>query len=364
MLQNYKQACNDQADPKEVDIHKAEVNKVDIHKVGINKTDSHKKSPLISVAPMMDYTDRHDRYFLRLISPNILLYTEMITAHALMHGDVEYLLGYDEREHPLALQLGGSDPVLLAKSASLGQEFGYDEINLNVGCPSPRVSKGRFGACLMLEPQLVAECVATMQSQVKIPITVKCRIGVDTQDDYESLIQFISIIEQAGCETFIIHARKAWLKGLSPKQNREIPPLKYEMVHQVKKDFPHLNIILNGGIKTVAEIDRQLPHVDGVMIGRAAYANPYLLAEIQQHYFSAMDTTSRVEVVNNFIPYVQEQMQNGVKLNAMVRHILGLFQGQRGAANWRRYLSQNAHVEGADVSVIKQALALVMTNAE
>lgn len=308
---------------------------------------------------MMDYTDRHDRYFLRLISPDVLLYTEMITAHALAHGDVDYLLSFDAAEHPVALQLGGSDPGLLAKGAKLGEDFGYDEINLNVGCPSPRVSKGRFGACLMLEPALVADCIAAMRARVKIPVTVKCRIGVDDRDNYENLFHFVKLISETGTDTFIIHARKAWLQGLSPKQNREIPPLKYEIVHQIKKDFPHLNIILNGGIKTVADMDVQMPYVDGIMIGRAAYSNPYLLAEIQNKYLSNHKILSRHEIVEQFIPYISEQIGKGVRLHAMTRHILGLFQGQRGAADWRRYLSQNACKSDAGVDVVKQALVLI-----
>lgn len=316
---------------------------------------------LISVAPMMDYTDRHDRYFLRLVAPDILLYTEMITAHALAHGDVNYLLGFDALEHPVALQLGGSDTVMLAQGAKLGEDFGYDEINLNVGCPSSRVSAGRFGACLMHEPQLVADCIAAMQAKVKIPVTVKCRIGVDQHDNYEYLHQFIAMVASAGCRTFIIHARKAWLQGLSPKQNREIPPLHYDVVHQIKKDFPNLTIVLNGGIKTVADIDAQLPHVDGIMIGRAAYSNPYLLSEIQCKYFSNVSKT-RDEIIHDFIPYVSEQIKKGVRLNSITRHILGLFQGQRGSAMWRRYLSQHAHKQDADVGVIREALELVVNN--
>jgi tRNA-dihydrouridine synthase A len=316
--------------------------------------------PLISVAPMMDYTDRHDRYFLRLIAPDILLYTEMITAHALMHGDVDYLLSFDSLEHPLALQLGGSDPALLAHGAKLGESFGYDEINLNVGCPSPRVSKGRFGACLMLEPQLVAECIAAMRAKVNIPVTVKCRIGVDAEDSYESLHRFVELIASTGCSTFIIHARKAWLQGLSPKQNREIPPLRYDVVRQIKQDFPQLTIILNGGIKTIADVDAELPHVDGIMIGRAAYSNPYFLSEIQQKYLADKNIKTRSEIIQQFIPYVREQICNGIKLNSMTRHILGLFQGQRGAAIWRRYLSQHACKQDADVGVIEDALKLVV----
>lgn len=316
-------------------------------------------SALISVAPMMDYTDRHDRYFLRLIAPDVLLYTEMITAQALHHGDVKKILAYDDAEHPLALQLGGSDPLLLAQAAKWGEEFAYDEINLNVGCPSPRVSSGRFGACLMNESKLVADCVSAMQSQVKLPVTVKCRIGVDANDSYEYLAQFITEIASSGCKTFIIHARKAWLKGLSPKQNREIPPLKYDIVRKIKNDFPTLNIIINGGIKTVAEVADHLTFVDGVMIGRAAYNNPYLLAEIQRKYYPNKKILLRNEIVQQLIPYVEKQLQNNVKLHAISRHLLGLFQGQRGAAHWRRYLSEYACQKGAGVQVLEQALKLV-----
>jgi tRNA-dihydrouridine synthase A len=315
--------------------------------------------PLISVAPMMDCTDRHDRYFLRLISRDVLLYTEMITVHALIHGDKNRLLAYDALEHPVALQLGGSDPVMLSQCAKMGEEFGYDEINLNVGCPSPRVSSGRFGACLMLEPKLVAECIAAMHAAVQIPVTVKCRIGVDHQDEYESLYTFVQSVAAAGCKTFIIHARKAWLSGLSPKENRVIPPLRYEVVKQVKKDFPKLTIILNGGLKTLADIEAQLPYVDGVMIGRAAYANPYLLAEIQSKLLKNKEILSPIAVVEHFIPYVSNQLKNGVKLTSITRHILGMFQGQRGAAAWRRYLSQHAYKQAAGVEVIEHALTLL-----
>lgn len=313
----------------------------------------------IAVAPMMDYTDRHDRYFLRLIAPDVLLYTEMITSQALVYGHAEHLLTYHDSEHPIALQLGGSDPSLLAKAARLGAEYRYDEINLNVGCPSPRVSAGRFGACLMLEPSLVAECVAAMQAQVSIPVTVKCRIGVDDHDGYEHLYHFIKLVADAGCKTFIVHARKAWLSGLSPKENREIPPLQYEVVYQLKRDFPDLNIMINGGIKTLDEIDTHLSFVDGVMLGRAAYSNPFILSDIQSRYFIDNTLEQREEIVRRFIPYVSEQLNKGVRLNAMTRHILGLFQGQRGAAAWRRYLSQQAHQSGAGIEVIEQALALV-----
>jgi tRNA-dihydrouridine synthase A len=316
-------------------------------------------SPIISVAPMMDCTDRHDRYFLRLISADVELYSEMITTHALIHGDVDYLLGFDAAEKYVALQLGGSDPKALAHCAKLGEDFGYNEINLNVGCPSPRVSSGRFGACLMLEPELVADGVAAMQARVSIPVTVKCRIGVDEHDSYESLQYFIRLIAATGVKKFVIHARKAWLSGLSPKENREIPPLQYNTVKQVKQDFPELTIIINGGIKNIADIDAQLPHVDGVMIGRAAYSNPYLLAQIQQRYYANLTVATRHEVVQHLMPYVTSQLQNKVRLQSITRHILGLFQGQRGAAAWRRYISENAHKPNAGAEVIEQALTYV-----
>jgi tRNA-dihydrouridine synthase A len=315
---------------------------------------SHTK--IISVAPMMDYTDRHYRYFVRILAPDILLYTEMITAQALMHADIHYLLSYNEEEHPIALQLGGSDPVIMAKAAKLGEKYGYDEINLNVGCPSPRVSKGRFGACLMLEPELVAQCVSAMQDNVSVPVTVKTRIGVDNQDDYTSLQDFIGIISRAGCKTFIIHARKAWLSGLSPKQNRDVPPLRYDIVYQLKKDFPELTIILNGGIKTMEDIYRCLPHIDGVMIGREAYSNPYFLANIQASYFPNTFVDNRETVIQKFIPYVSAQLKKGIKLQTMTKPILGLFQGRRGAGKWRRYLSEHACKTNAGVEVIEQAL--------
>jgi tRNA-dihydrouridine synthase A len=309
---------------------------------------------------MMDWTDRHDRYFLRLISPNSLLYTEMVTTGALIHGDTRRFLAYDQAEHPVALQLGGSDPKALAVCAKMGADAGYDEINLNVGCPSDRVTSGRFGACLMLEPALVAECVAAMRAVVQVPVTVKCRIGVDDHDSYESLQHFIKTIAAAGCEVFIMHARKAWLSGLSPKQNREIPPLRYDVVRQIKQDFPTLTIILNGGIKTMADITENLPHVDGIMIGREAYQHPYFLAEIEQQLFSTpMHVNTRHRIIENLLPYVAEQLQGNVKLSNITRHILGLFQGEKGAKSWRRYLSQNAHKPGAGIEVLQDAMPLV-----
>jgi tRNA-dihydrouridine synthase A len=314
----------------------------------------------ISVAPMMDWTDRHDRYFLRLIAPDVLLYTEMITTGALIHGDYQRFLAFDALEHPLALQLGGSDPAALARCARMGEDFGYDEINLNVGCPSDRVKSGRFGACLMGEPQLVARCISEMVAQVKIPVTVKCRIGIDNQDSYEELQHFIHLVASAGCNVFIIHARKAWLNGLSPKQNREIPPLRYEVVHQIKQDFPQLTVVINGGIKTVEQMAEQLNVVDGVMIGREAYSNPYLLAAVQKQFYALdVDSHSREQVVEKLLPYIEDQLRNKVRLSSITRHIIGLFQGEKGGRRWRRYLSENAHKEGASASVVMDALAVI-----
>lgn len=314
---------------------------------------------LVSVAPMMDWTDRHDRYFLRLISPHVLLYTEMITTSALMHGDQKKLLQFHEKEHPIALQLGGSDPKELAISAKLGEEYGYDEVNLNVGCPSDRVKQGRFGACLMLEPHVVANGVSSMVDRVKIPVTVKCRIGVDDQDSYESLCHFIECVSKAGCSVFIIHARKAWLKGLSPKQNREIPPLQYDVVKKIKQDFPHLTIILNGGIRSFSEIQDHLKSVDGVMIGREAYSNPYFLAEIEEKLFKAPSVRSRKDVLISLMPYIEEELKNKTKLSSMTRHLLGLCHAQKGARLWRRFLSEEARKEGASSKIVRDSLSLI-----
>lgn len=315
----------------------------------------------ISIAPMMDWTDRHCRYFLRLIAPHVLLYTEMITTQALMHGDHQRLLTFDASEHPVALQLGGSDPVKLAYCAKLGEDFGYDEINLNVGCPSDRVKTGRFGACLMLEPILVGDCIAQMKNAVNVPVTVKCRIGVDQQDSYDELSHFIDTVHQAGCDVFIIHARKAWLNGLSPKQNREIPPLQYETVHAIKRDFPDLTIVINGGIQQTSEIENQLNYVDGVMIGRKAYSNPYWLAEIENKIFHMHPLPERDAIIQQVIPYLVQQLKNNIKLSQITRHILGLYQGQKGARMWRRHLSENAHLSHAGVEIINEALHHVRT---
>lgn len=313
-------------------------------------------SRLISVAPMMDYTDRHYRNFMRLITKHTLLYTEMITDKAVIHGDRERLIGFENTEHPIALQLGGSTPELLIEAAKIAQDFGYDEINLNVGCPSDRVQSGAFGLCLMKKPELVSECISAMANAVSIPVTVKTRTGVDDLDSYEYLHQFIETVKQAPCEHFIIHARKGWLNGLSPKENRTIPPLQYERVYQLKKDFPDLEISINGGVETLEQADTHLEHVDAVMIGRAAYHNPYALAAVDEKYFDGQPAPSREEVVEQFIPYIEQQMAKGIHLNSITRHIIGLFQGQPGAKNWRRYISENAHIKGADVEVLRDAL--------
>lgn len=310
-----------------------------------------------SIAPMLDWTDRHYRYFARLMSSQALLYTEMVTTGAILHGRGDYL-AYNEEEHPLALQLGGSNPADLAACAKLAAERGYDEVNLNVGCPSDRVQNGRFGACLMAEPELVAECVSAMKQVVDIPVTVKTRIGIDEQDSYEFLTQFIDTVKAAGCEEFIIHARKAWLQGLSPKENREIPPLDYERAYQLKRDYPELNISINGGVKTLAECQTHLQHLDGVMVGREAYQNPYILAEVDQK-LCGMDTPviSRDAVLEKLLPYIEKHLQQGGRLNHITRHIIGLYQGEVGSRVWRRYLSENAHKQGAGIEVITQARA-------
>lgn len=313
-----------------------------------------------SIAPMMDWTDRHDRYFLRLISRHVLLYTEMVTAPAILHGQRDKLLGFDASEHPIALQLGGSNPKALAECAKIGADWGYDEINLNVGCPSDRVQEGRFGACLMAEPDLVAECVAAMARETSLPITVKHRIGIDDRDSWHELLHFVKTVSQAGCQTFVVHARKAWLSGLSPKENREIPPLKYDVVYALKKEFPQLEIILNGGIRTLDEAEEHLKHVDGVMIGREAYHNPFILAEIEKRFYDAeAELPTRAQVLAELMPYVERQLAEGQHLMHIARHILGLFQNLPGARAWRRYLSENAHKRGAGTEVLRDAAALM-----
>ncbi|WP_139685861.1 tRNA dihydrouridine(20/20a) synthase DusA [Vibrio tasmaniensis] len=314
----------------------------------------------LSVAPMLDWTDRHCRYFHRLLSQQTLLYTEMVTTGAILHGKGDFL-EYNEQEHPLALQLGGSNPVDLAACAKLAGERGYDEVNLNVGCPSDRVQNGRFGACLMAEPELVADCVSAMKGVTDIPITVKTRIGIDDQDSYEFLTKFISTVsEKGGCEQFTIHARKAWLSGLSPKENREIPPLDYDRAYQIKKDFSDLVIAVNGGITTLEQTKEHLQHLDGVMIGREAYHSPFILAEVDQQIFG-LDTPikKRSQVVEEMYPYIERQLSNGASLGHISRHMLGLFQSMPGARQWRRYISENAHKKGAGIEVIQTALAKI-----
>ena len=312
-----------------------------------------------SVAPMLDWTDRHCRYFLRQMSTHALLYTEMVTTGAILQGRGDYL-AYHEAEHPLALQLGGSVPEELARCAVIAQNRGYDEINLNVGCPSDRVQNGRFGACLMAHPTLVAECVRAMQAEVKIPVTVKTRIGIDELDSYEFLRQFLDTVSAAGCDTFILHARKAWLSGLSPKENREIPPLDYERVYQVKRDYPHLTISINGGISTPEAITTHLVHVDGVMVGREAYQNPYMMASVDALVFAdPHPVPSRHDVVRLMIPYIEQELAKGNHLSHITRHMLGLFQGLSGARRWRRYLSENSCRPGAGIDVLLAAMASV-----
>ncbi|MES9988972.1 MAG: tRNA dihydrouridine(20/20a) synthase DusA, partial [Candidatus Thiodiazotropha endolucinida] len=302
----------------------------------------------LSVAPMLDWTDRYCRFFLRLISKHVLLYTEMVTTGALLHGNRARFLDFDPTEHPLALQLGGSDPQALAECAKLGSHWGYDEINLNVGCPSDRVQSGRFGACLMMTPGVVGDCVKAMQDSVTIDVTVKHRIGVDERDSYQELCDFVGTVSDAGCRTFIVHARKAWLQGLSPKQNREIPPLSYATVHNLKHDFPDLEIIINGGITNLDQVGEQLQQVDGVMIGREAYHNPWILAEADRLIFGQSDSPlTRYQVVESLIPFVEHELSKGTPINRVTRHILGLFQGQPGARKWRRELSEGSHLATA-----------------
>ncbi|WP_224653391.1 tRNA dihydrouridine(20/20a) synthase DusA [Pectobacterium versatile] len=313
-----------------------------------------------SIAPMLDWTDRHCRYFLRQLTNQTLLYTEMVTTGAILHGKGDYL-AYSEEEHPLALQLGGSDPQALAQCAKLAEQRGYDEVNLNVGCPSDRVQNGRFGACLMGEAALVADCIKAMKDSTSIPITVKTRIGIDDQDSYEFLCDFIQTVAERGeCDTFIVHARKAWLSGLSPKENREIPPLDYPRVYQLKRDFPALTLAINGGVKTLEEAKTHLQHLDGVMMGREAYQNPSILAQVDRELFDIDAATPDLAgVVRAMYPYIERELSSGASLGHITRHMLGMFQGIPGARQWRRYLSENAHKPGADAAVVERALALV-----
>ncbi|WP_442782378.1 tRNA dihydrouridine(20/20a) synthase DusA [Collimonas fungivorans] len=320
---------------------------------------------LVSVAPMMDWTDRHCRVFHRQITRHTWLYTEMVTTGALLHGDVPRHLDFSDIEHPVALQLGGSEPADLAKSAKLGQEWGYDEINLNCGCPSERVQKGAFGACLMAEAELVADCVKAMRDAVSIDVTVKHRIGIDKTESYEFVRDFVGTVAQAGCQTFIVHARNAILKGLSPKENREIPPLKYEYAYQLARDFPELEIIINGAIKTTEEIDFHLQYVDGVMLGREAYHNPYLMADFDSRYYGAADAApkTRVEVIEAMLPYIRQQLAlhghdgKGLRLNSITRHMLGLMAGVPGAKSFRQALSDSKRLALGDPRLLTDALA-------
>ena len=314
---------------------------------------------------MMDWTDRHCRYFLRLLSRHTRLYTEMVNTGAILRGDAARHLRFDPSEHALALQLGGSEPQALAQSAAIGAEYGYDEINLNCGCPSDRVQEGRFGACLMAEPQRVAAAVAAMREACNIPVTVKCRIGIDDSEDYVFLRAFVETVAAAGCEVFVIHARKAWLSGLSPKENREIPPLRYEQVYRLKQEFPQLAIAINGGIRTLDDCEHHLRHVDGVMLGREAYENPYLLAQVDQRLFGDTQAPpTRAEAAMRLRPYVERELAGGTPLGQITRHILGLYKGQPGGRAFRRHLSEHAHRKQAGWAVIEDALELTERRAD
>lgn len=309
------------------------------------------------VAPMMDWTDRHDRVFLRQFSDRALLYTEMVTSAALKHGDASYLLQHHAIEHPIALQLGGSDPEELAEAARLGEDAGFDEINLNVGCPSNRVQSGAFGACLMGDPPLVARCIANMREAVSVPVTVKCRIGIDDRDSEHELIDFVQIVAEAGCEIFIIHARKAILSGLSPKENRQLPPLNYERVYAIKARFPELDIILNGGVSTLDTVEELLQKVDGVMLGREAYQNPYLLHGVDSRLFGEIAADkNRLQYIHEYLPYIEQQLSQGTPLRHMTRHLLGLFRGQKGGKQYRRHLSENSYRKDAGIDVLLDAI--------
>ena len=316
----------------------------------------------VCVAPMMDCTDRHERFFLRLISKNVLLYTEMIVSDAISRGDKKKLLSFNINEKPLALQVGGSSPKLLAESAKIGEDFGYDEINLNLGCPSRKVQKNKFGACLMKEPNLVADCLTEMISSCKIPVTVKTRIGYDNVEDYELLQNFIEILKKTGVKTFIVHARKAMLGKFSPKQNLNIPPLKYDVVYKLKKNFPNEEIIINGGINSIAQIKNHLNKVDGVMIGRSVYHSPYFLSDIEKEIFNNDNILSRQEIIENLIPYVKSEIKKGTRLNQIMRHTIGLFHGQTGSNFWKRYLSENMCVRDADVKKIDHIMDKIIFN--
>lgn len=314
------------------------------------------------VAPMLDCTDRHERYLARLISKHAVLYTEMITTGALIYGDRPRFLDFSEQEHPVALQLGGSEPDAMVQSAELVQEWGYDEVNINVGCPSDRVQSGSFGACLMTSPDLVAENVKAMTAAVDIPVTIKCRIGVDEQEPREALWALVDASANAGCSTFLVHARKAWLKGLSPKQNRDVPPLDYQLVYLLKQEFPQLEIVLNGGVNSIDECVAHLQHVDGVMMGREAYSNPYIMAQVDARLYGDDGAVlSRDDVLEKFIAYAQLRIDDGARLNHLTRHIVGLFHGEPRSRLWRRYLSENAHKAGSGIEVMRDAYQAMVT---
>jgi len=317
----------------------------------------------ILVAPMMDWTDRHCRYFLRLLTPHARLYTEMVSAAAVVHGDRSELLRFDAAEHPVALQLGGSEVDSMTAAAVAAAEFGYDEININVGCPSDRVQSGQFGACLMADPARVSACYASMRRAVDTPVTVKTRIGIDEHDDYAFLRGFVESLAEAGCETFIVHARIAILNGLSPKQNRTVPPLNYERVYRLKSDFPQLRVILNGGVQSLQQVDAILAHVDGVMIGRQAYRQPYFLAELEQHLYGRQPAPERRAIAKQMLPYIESQLARGERLSRITRHMSGLFAGQPGAGSWRRFLSEHAYKDGAGSEVLTDALDAMLMAA-
>ena len=316
----------------------------------------------VCVAPMMDCTDRHERFFLRLISKNVLLYTEMIVSEAISRGNKKKLLAFNLNEKPLALQVGGSSAKLLAEAAKTGEDFGYDEINLNLGCPSRKVQKNKFGACLMKEPNLVADCLTEMMASCSIPVTVKTRIGYDDVEDYESLKNFIQILKKTGVKTFVIHARKAMLGKFTPKQNLNIPPLKYDIVYRLKKEFPDEEIIINGGINSIYQIKNHLEKVDGVMIGRTAYHSPYFLAEIEKEIFNNHNILSRTEVIERMFPYIKEEASKGTRLNQIMRHTIGLFHGQKGSADWKRYLSKNMCIREADLQKVNHIMDHIKNN--
>ena len=329
----------------------------------MNQHNQNKINRLLSVAPMMDWTDRHCRYFHRLLAPSSLLYTEMVTTGAIIHGDADRFLAYNPQEHPVALQLGGSDPKDLASCALEAQRRGYDEVNLNVGCPSDRVQRGRFGACLMLEPELVRDCMSAMMDAVDIPVTIKTRLGVDDCDSYQYMSDFVGRVAESGCDVFVMHARKAFLAGLSPKQNRDVPPLRYDWVYRLKQEMPGLQITINGGIDSVAAVKNHLDHVDGVMLGRAAYHTPWLLAECQNQLFDNKAVKEREDIIESMNTYIEQQVCEGVAVKHISRHLLGLFQGLPGAKAWRRYLSENAYRDDNNTELLNQALVAMKTAA-